>query len=229
MTAPGLVISTDASTCVSISLYPSSQNAESLLASKRQYKGFHLEAHVSFEHAKPRKPWYLIWKQMSTSNSSRSPISHPHSDFEPDAREIRESLGDLTSASPETHKSAEKFTQMLFYYCCWLCFCQFLTFEQNKSIGCFSDIARYYNSEVINKPHIRKQQYMCVTEYGFPKRCRYLCHFLCLCILCPLMIFLIAFIISVQNMYGNTGLWSLRAEKMIIFEVMTDGQTSMWL
>ena len=124
--------------------YPSSQNAEPLLASKHHFKGFHLEAHVSFEHAKPRKPWYLIWKQMSTS--SRSPISHPHSDFEPDAREIRESLGDLTSASPQTHKSAEKFTQML-RYLCWLC--QFLKFEQNKSIGCFSDVTQYHNSEVV--------------------------------------------------------------------------------
>ena len=147
--------------------YPSSQNAEPLLASKRQYKGFHLEAHVSFEHAKPRKPWYLFWKQMSTSASNWSPISHPHSDFEPDVREIRESLGDLTSASPQTHKSAEKFTQML-CYCCWLCFCQFLKFEQNKSIGCFSDVAWYYNSEVINIPHITT---ICVhvTEFGLPK------------------------------------------------------------
>ena len=107
MTAPGLVISTDTSTCVSISQYPSSQNAEPLLASNRPYKGFHLEAHVSFEHAKPRKPWYLIWKQMSTSNSSRSPISRPHSDFEPDALEIRESLGDLTSPQ-HRHRRANR-------------------------------------------------------------------------------------------------------------------------
>ena len=34
--------------------------------------------------------------------------------------------------------------------------------------------------------------------------------------------FWIAFIISFQNMYGYRGLWSLRAEIMIIFEVMTD-------
>ena len=34
--------------------------------------------------------------------------------------------------------------------------------------------------------------------------------------------FWIAFIISIQNMYGYRGLWSLRAEKLIIFEVMTD-------
>ena len=33
--------------------------------------------------------------------------------------------------------------------------------------------------------------------------------------------FWIAFIISFQNMYGYRGLWSLRAEIMIIFEVMT--------
>ena len=37
--------------------------------------------------------------------------------------------------------------------------------------------------------------------------------------------FWIAFIISFQNMYGYRGLWSLRAEIMIIFEVMTDGHT----
>ena len=37
--------------------------------------------------------------------------------------------------------------------------------------------------------------------------------------------FWIAFIISFQNMYGYRGLWSLRAEIMVIFEVMTDTQT----
>ena len=37
--------------------------------------------------------------------------------------------------------------------------------------------------------------------------------------------FLIAFIISFQNMYGYRGLWNLQAEIIIIFEVMTDGQT----
>ena len=37
--------------------------------------------------------------------------------------------------------------------------------------------------------------------------------------------FWIAFIISFQNMYGYRGLWSLRAEIMVIFEVMTDRQT----
>ena len=37
--------------------------------------------------------------------------------------------------------------------------------------------------------------------------------------------FWIAFIISFQNMYGYRGLWSLRAEKMVIFEVMTDTHT----
>ena len=36
---------------------------------------------------------------------------------------------------------------------------------------------------------------------------------------------LIAFIVNFQNMYGYRGLWSLRAEKMIIFEVTKDGQT----
>ena len=37
--------------------------------------------------------------------------------------------------------------------------------------------------------------------------------------------FWIAFIISFQNMYGYRGLWSLRAEIMVIFEVMTDTHT----
>ena len=37
--------------------------------------------------------------------------------------------------------------------------------------------------------------------------------------------FWIAFIISFQNMYGYRGLWSLRAEIMVIFEVMTDRHT----
>ena len=37
--------------------------------------------------------------------------------------------------------------------------------------------------------------------------------------------FLIAFIISFQNMYSYRGLRSLRAEILTIFEVMTDGQT----
>ena len=46
---------------------------------------------------------------------------------------------------------------------------------------------------------------------------------LCLSLyLCSLMIFEGLFIISFQNMYGYRGLWSLRAEIMIIFEVMTD-------
>ena len=114
MTTPGLVISTDTSTCLSISLILP-HKMRSLYWLPNTISRDSMEAHVSFEQAKPRKPWYLIWKQMSTSSSSRSPISHPHSDFEPDAREIRESLGDLTSASPQTHKSAEKFTQMLCY------------------------------------------------------------------------------------------------------------------
>ena len=35
----------------------------------------------------------------------------------------------------------------------------------------------------------------------------------------------IAFLISFQNMYGYRGLWSLQAEIMVIFEVMTDTQT----
>ena len=37
--------------------------------------------------------------------------------------------------------------------------------------------------------------------------------------------FWIAFIIRFQNMYGYRGLWSLRAEIMIIFKVMTDGHS----
>ena len=37
--------------------------------------------------------------------------------------------------------------------------------------------------------------------------------------------FWIAFIISFQNMYGYRDLWSLRAEIMVIFEVMTDRHT----
>ena len=37
--------------------------------------------------------------------------------------------------------------------------------------------------------------------------------------------FWIAFIISFQNMYGYRGLWSLRAVKLIIFEVITDIHT----
>ena len=37
--------------------------------------------------------------------------------------------------------------------------------------------------------------------------------------------FWIAFIISFQNMYGYRGLWGLRADIMIIFEVMTDRHT----
>ena len=37
--------------------------------------------------------------------------------------------------------------------------------------------------------------------------------------------FLIAFIISFQNMYDYRGLWGLQAEIMIIFEVMTDTHT----
>ena len=37
--------------------------------------------------------------------------------------------------------------------------------------------------------------------------------------------FWIAFIISFQNMYGYRGLWGLRADIMIIFEVMTDTKT----
>ena len=147
MTTPGLVISTDTSTCVSISLILP-HKMRSLYWLPNTISRDSMEAQVSFEQAKPRKPWYLIWKQMSTSTSSStwSPISHPHSDFEPDAREIRESLGDLSTASPQTHKSAEKFTQML-RYLCWLC--QFLKFEQNKSIGCFSNVAWYHNFEVV--------------------------------------------------------------------------------
>ena len=55
-------------------------------------------------------------------------------------------------------------------------------------------------------------------------RCLCLCHCFCLCI-CVLLWFFIAFIVSFQNMYGHRGLWGLRAEKMIIFEVMTDGHS----
>ena len=65
---------------------------------------------------------------------------------------------------------------------------------------------------------------------GFQALCLCLCfcHCLCLCIclcICVLLWFFIAFIVSFQNMYGHRGLWGLRAEKMIIFEVMTDGHS----
>ena len=55
--------------------------------------------------------------------------------------------------------------------------------------------------------------------------CCCICHWLCLCICVLFYDFWIAFIISFQNMYGCRGLWSLRAEIMIIFEVMTDIHT----
>ena len=46
-------------------------------------------------------------------------------------------------------------------------------------------------------------------------------HFVCVFVFVSSYDFLIAFIISFQNMYGYRGLWSLRAEIMVIFEVMT--------
>ena len=57
--------------------------------------------------------------------------------------------------------------------------------------------------------------------------CLCLCHCLCHCIVFVFVFvssydFLIAFIISFQNMYGYRGLWSPRAEILTIFEVLTD-------
>ena len=57
--------------------------------------------------------------------------------------------------------------------------------------------------------------------------------FVCICVFVIVFVFVfvssydfwIAFIISFQNMYGYRGLWSLWAEIMIIFEVMTDMAT----
>ena len=78
---------------------------------------------------------------------------------------------------------------------------------------------------------ISHQDFKNIVYYGF---CRYFVSvsvFVIVFVIVFVFVFVpsydfwIAFNISFQNMYGYKGLWSLRAEMMIIFEVMTDGHT----
>ena len=161
MTAPGLVISTDTSTCVSISLIlphkmrslywlPNTISRDSIwkLTSHLNTRSL-VNLGISFENRCPPPAEAQFPTHILTLSRMRGKLGKAWA-TSPQHRHRR------TNRRRNSHKCSAT--------CCWLCFCQFLKFEQNESIGCFSDVAQYYNSEVINITHIRKQEYVCI--YG---------------------------------------------------------------
>ena len=169
MTAPGLVISTDTSTCVSISLIlphkmrslywlPNTISRDSIwkLTSHLNTRSL-VNLGISFENRCPPPPPAPAEAQFPTHILTLS--------------RMRGKLGKAWATSPQhRHRrtNRRRNSHKCSATCCWLCFCQFLKFEQNESIRCYSDVVRYYNSEVINITQITT---ICVhvTEFGFPK------------------------------------------------------------
>ena len=153
MTAPGLVISTDTSTCVSISLIlphkmrslywlPNTISRDSIwkLTSHLNTRSL-VNLGISFENRCPPPPPAEAQFPTHILTLSR----------------MRGKLGKAWATSPQhRHRrtNRRRNSHKCSATCCWFCFCQSLKFEQNESIGCFSDVARYYNSEVINITHI---------------------------------------------------------------------------